>query len=87
MKRLGFAGLLGLLSVSHLSAEQIGEVGVEDLYQKLKKGLDSTSPVKSADDEPAVSFYDPISDSCGVEGCVDIGRDDAASFFALKYSP
>jgi CreA protein len=29
MKRLGFAGLLGLLSVSHLSAEQIGEVGVD----------------------------------------------------------
>ena len=25
------------------------EVGVEDLYQKLKKGLDSTSPVESAD--------------------------------------
>lgn len=29
MKRLGFASLLGLLSVSHLSAEQIGEVGVD----------------------------------------------------------
>lgn len=29
MKRLGFAGLLGLLSVSNLSAEQIGEVGVD----------------------------------------------------------
>ena len=29
MNRLGFAGLLGLLSVSHLSAEQIGEVGVD----------------------------------------------------------